>query len=73
MSFPPGYANLSEWLGISTLGPDDLGPLRVVKCARCGKDKWRGPDDACMICMNDDIHEAQEIRRKRGEWMDEHD
>lgn len=52
---------------------DDLGPLRIVKCARCGKDKWRGPDDVCMTCMNDDIHEAQEIRRKRGEWMDEHD
>lgn len=28
----------------------DLGPLRIVKCTRCGKDKWRGPDDVCFDC-----------------------
>lgn len=38
--------------------PHDLGPIRLVKCVRCGNDKWRGPDDVCAICRQDEATPA---------------
>jgi hypothetical protein len=51
---------------------DDLGPLRIVRCIRCGKDKWRGPSDLCADCLERDAQAgldvlwAQAIRQSRS-------